>query len=220
VQASAAEIGDHAQALKLMRRVIRRTAEPTPSMQLQLAALLLKAGQPTKLATLLNDASWQKKLSVDEKASLSALRISLILSRVQQASERGDMKRAFGHLRPLLQDYPDELYALVDIAIPNEHEIELITGMQTSTSVDATAAARKLAERGVGTVIVTRGAHGSVWVTLTRSGSAGAFTVRPVDTVAAGDAQVPDQALGLQLLEGPHHPGTFSHGHPLGFVQE
>lgn len=87
-----------------------------------------------------------------------------------------------------VQDYPDELWDLVDIAVPNEHEIELITGHRTSTSADATAAARLLAERGVGTVIVTRGARGSVWSTLTKSGSAGAFTVRPVDTVAAGDA--------------------------------
>jgi ribokinase len=87
-----------------------------------------------------------------------------------------------------VQDYPDDLYGLVDIAVPNEHEIELITGHRTTTSVDCTAAARLLAERGVGTVIVTRGAAGSVWSTLTRSGSAGAFTVRAVDTVAAGDA--------------------------------
>ena len=108
---------------------------------------------------------------------------------VMAAMEVGRARGARTILNPSpVQDYPDELYALVDIAIPNEHEIELITGMKTSTSVDATAAARKLAERGVGTVIVTRGAHGSVWATLTRSGSAGAFTVRPVDTVAAGDA--------------------------------
>ena len=108
---------------------------------------------------------------------------------VMAAMEVGRARGARTILNPSpVQDYPDELYALVDIAIPNEHEIELITGMKTSTSVDATAAARKLAERGVGTVIVTRGAHGSVWATLTRSGSAGAFTVQPVDTVAAGDA--------------------------------
>lgn len=87
-----------------------------------------------------------------------------------------------------VQEYPQELWGLVDIAVPNEHEIELITGHRTSTSADATAAARLLAERGVGTAIVTRGARGSVWSTLTKSGSAGTFTVRPVDTVAAGDA--------------------------------
>lgn len=87
-----------------------------------------------------------------------------------------------------VQDYPDALYALADVAIPNEHEIESITGHGTETAADATRAARMLAERGVGTVIVTRGAQGSVWSSLTTSGSAGSFAVRAVDTVAAGDA--------------------------------
>lgn len=108
---------------------------------------------------------------------------------VQAAMQVGRERGARTILNPSpVQDYPDELYALVDIAVPNEHEVELITGHHAGTSADATAAARMLAERGVGTAIVTRGAAGSVWSTLTRSGSAGAFTVRPVDTVAAGDA--------------------------------
>jgi ribokinase len=99
-----------------------------------------------------------------------------------------------------VQEYPDEVWALVDIAIPNEHETELLTGHVTGTSADATAAARILAERGAGTVIVTRGAKGSVWATLTTSGSSGAFTVRPVDTVAAGDAFC--GALAAALADG------------------
>jgi ribokinase len=108
---------------------------------------------------------------------------------VHAALEVGRERKATTILNPApVQDYPDELYQLVDIAIPNEHEVELITGHRTTTSVDATAAARILAERGPRTVIVTRGSRGSVWATLTRSGSCGAFPILPVDTVAAGDA--------------------------------
>lgn len=108
---------------------------------------------------------------------------------VHAALEVGRERRATTILNPApVQDYPDELYQLVDIAIPNEHEVELLTGHRTTTSVDATAAARILAERGARTVIVTRGSRGSVWATLTRSGSCGAFPILPVDTVAAGDA--------------------------------
>lgn len=99
-----------------------------------------------------------------------------------------------------VQEYPDGLWSLVDIAIPNEHETELLTGLVTGTSADATAAARALAERGAGCVIVTRGARGSVWATMTTSGSCGAFSVRPVDTVAAGDAFC--GALAAALAEG------------------
>lgn len=120
---------------------------------------------------------------------------------VQAAMEVGRERGARTILNPSpVQDYPNELYALVDIAVPNEYEVELITGHRAGTSADATAAARMLAERGVGTAIVTRGAAGSVWSTLTRSGSAGAFTVRPIDTVAAGDAFC--GVLAASLAEG------------------
>lgn len=108
---------------------------------------------------------------------------------VLAAMEVGRERGAVTILNPApVQDYPAELWGFVDYAIPNEHEVELITGHRTDTSADATSAARLLAERGVGTVIVTRGAKGSVWATLTRSGSSGAFPIIPVDTVAAGDA--------------------------------
>ena len=120
---------------------------------------------------------------------------------VHAAMEVGRARGATTILNPApVQEYPRELYELVDIAIPNEHEVELITGHRTTTSVDATAAARLLAEHGARTVIVTRGSRGSVWATLTRSGSCGAFPVLPVDTVAAGDAFC--GALAAALAEG------------------
>jgi ribokinase len=85
-------------------------------------------------------------------------------------------------------DLPDAVLQDVDYVIPNEHEAALITGKVTSTSVDATDAARDLVRRGAGCAIVTRGSRGSVWATASGSGSCGAFRVVPVDTVAAGDA--------------------------------
>ncbi|MFM7065172.1 MAG: ribokinase [Actinomycetes bacterium] len=108
-----------------------------------------------------------------------------VMAAMQVGRERG--ARTILNPAPV-QDYPDELYANVDIAIPNEHEVALITGHPSDTSADATAAARALAERGVGTVVVTRGARGSVWASLTRNGSCGIFPVKAIDTVAAGDA--------------------------------
>ena len=120
---------------------------------------------------------------------------------VHAAMEVGRQRGATTILNPApVQEYPSETYQLVDIAIPNEHEVELLTGHPTTTSVDATAAARVLAERGARTVVVTRGSRGSVWATMTRSGSCGAFPVLPVDTVAAGDAFC--GALAAALAEG------------------
>ncbi len=87
-----------------------------------------------------------------------------------------------------VRDYPKALLADADYVIPNEHEAALLTGMDTSTSVDATDAARELVARGATCAIVTRGGRGVVWATAHATGSAGVFTVTPIDTVAAGDA--------------------------------
>ena len=87
-----------------------------------------------------------------------------------------------------VRDYPEAVYALVDIVIPNEHEAAQLTGLATDTAEAATAAARDLVKRGAGCAIVTRGGEGAVWATADASGSCAAFPIVPVDTVAAGDA--------------------------------
>lgn len=71
---------------------------------------------------------------------------------------------------------PAELLSLTDVAIPNEHEVELLGGVAALRSA------------GVGTVIVTRGADG---VTITDDHGTRAFPARrvtTVDTTGAGDA--------------------------------
>lgn len=71
---------------------------------------------------------------------------------------------------------PAALLALVDVLVPNEHEVELIGGV---------AVAR---DAGVGTVIVTLGARGVMVHTDDGARHVPAMTVTPVDTTAAGDA--------------------------------
>ncbi len=71
-----------------------------------------------------------------------------------------------------------EVLALCDVVVPNEHEVELLGGVE------------RLLAGGVGAVVVTRGAGG---VTVFEAGvvasrSIEAFRVDPVDTTGAGDA--------------------------------
>ena len=73
---------------------------------------------------------------------------------------------------------PDELLSLCDILVPNEHEVELLGGID------------ELLASGVAAVVVTQGAAG---VTVTEAPDATtwsveAFEVDPVDTTGAGDA--------------------------------
>jgi ribokinase len=73
-------------------------------------------------------------------------------------------------------ELPDELLALTDIVIPNEHEAELLGG------------ADRLLERGPGAVIVTLGGDGARWYSATGSTAIPPLPIDPVDTTGAGDA--------------------------------
>jgi ribokinase len=71
---------------------------------------------------------------------------------------------------------PSELLAACDIAIPNEHEVESLGGVD------------ELRRHGVGTVIVTRGNRGVDVHTPTSTWHQQPYTVDVVDTTGAGDA--------------------------------
>lgn len=96
--------------------------------------------------------------------------------------------------------YPDSVFACVDYVIPNEHEAELLTGVDTSSEGGAMIAARALVGLGAGCAIVTRGSEGSAWATEHDNGWCPAFTAKAIDTVAAGDAFC--GALAAALAEG------------------
>lgn len=79
----------------------------------------------------------------------------------------------------------EQLLALTDVIVPNEHEVELIGGVDS------------LLDRGVPTVIVTRGAAGADMFRADRTKGDGpsptitslpALAVEPVDTTGAGDS--------------------------------
>ncbi|MER9336427.1 ribokinase [Mesorhizobium sp. M0293] len=84
---------------------------------------------------------------------------------------------------------PDRIYTLCDYLTPNETETEELTGMKVSSVDEARAAADKLLEMGVGTVIVTLGDKGALLHSKNRSDHVPAVSAGPVvETTGAGDA--------------------------------
>ncbi len=83
------------------------------------------------------------------------------------------------------QPLPDDLLQQVDVLIPNQSELLLLSGEQ-----EVEAAMRRMLERGVKTLIVTLGEKGCLVAQGTERHPIVPFPVQAVDTTAAGDAFV------------------------------
>jgi len=90
---------------------------------------------------------------------------------------------------------PDDLVDEVDVLVPNQTELALLTGFDGDVDVEiATRLARSLP---VSAVVVTLGADGAMVVTASEAVHVPAPTVAPVDTTAAGDSFCAALADGL-----------------------
>lgn len=114
------------------------------------------------------------------------------------------------------RELSDELLSLVDIITPNETEAEKLTGVKVTTDEDAAQAARRLHDKGIGTVIITLGSRG-VWASCDGQGQrVPGFKVDAVDTIAAGDTF--NGALVTALLEEKPLPEAIRFAHAAAAI--
>ena len=76
----------------------------------------------------------------------------------------------------------------VDFLVPNETELETLTGLPTASVSQAETAARTLVDRGIRRVIATLGENGALLITEDGAEHLPPIPVRAVDTTGAGDA--------------------------------
>lgn len=108
------------------------------------------------------------------------------------------------------QHLSPELLKNVDMLIPNEHEAAFMAGIEIRSSQDAHQAAAHLLRSGPRSVIITMGNHGALIAEAAQPENVytqtSAFSVKAVDTTAAGDGFV--GALAVASGEGLSLPAA------------
>ena len=95
------------------------------------------------------------------------------------------------------QPLPEDLLAAVSLITPNETEAEILTGIDGDDESSARAQAAAIRAKGVSTVLVTRGALGSLLDDGSSVRSFPAPEVKSADSTAAGDCFNGALAAGL-----------------------
>jgi ribokinase len=172
-------------------------------------------GHPTGVALILVDRSGENAISVapgananlsigDVEAARPAIESAdVLLMQLETplpAVERAAKIARAANTKVILNPAParplgDALLALVDVLTPNEGESALLTD-----EAEPRAAAARLRESGVSTVVVTLGPRGALIVSGDGESSVAGFPVTAIDTTAAGDAF--NAFLAVSLAEG------------------
>lgn len=150
-----------------------------------------------------------------KKADLLILQLEIDLHVVQMAV---NFAYEFG-VEVLLNPAPaheisDELLSKVTYLTPNETELEILTGLTVSNTSEAIVAAKLLLSKKVKNVIVTLGDKGALIVNKDKVNHIKGFAVKPVNTVAAGDAF--NGGFAVQILNGSSIDDAVKYANAVG----
>jgi len=131
----------------------------------------------------------QELSSVITSANVVLMQLEIPLETIIKTVEIAHKNHVLSVLNPApAQKLPEEVLSKLDIIIPNETEIRILTGKPASTVEEIKTAAKDLLDTGVKIVVVTMGERGALLLSKDNSIFEPAFQVNVVDTVAAGDA--------------------------------
>jgi ribokinase len=146
----------------------------------------------------LTPAHLEEAADVIAGAALLVLQLEVPMATVESAAAMAVRSGCPVLLNPApAQPLPDSLWGAVDYLIPNETEASALTGIAVSDPASAAAAALKLRQRGVRTVLMTLGAQGVVIAGPDGVRHLPAEVVKAVDTTAAGDTLIGGFSVGL-----------------------
>lgn len=172
-------------------------------------------GRPTGVAFVTLDAAGRNRIAVDvgANAGLGAADVVRAEAAIETAAlvtaqfetppdaAAAAFRRARAAGVPTLlnpapaRHCPEGLLPLVDVLVPNRSEAASLSGLPPEAGAEA--AARRLRERGAGTVVVTLDEEGALILDQAGARLVPGFGVPVVDTTGAGDAFVGALAVAL-----------------------
>jgi ribokinase len=157
--------------------------------------IVLAPGANTAMAPAQIDAAWP----LIAACRVLAVQLEIPMASVRHAVARGRRAGALVLLNPApaVDGLPDDIWAGIDLLVPNETEAARLAGVDVCDPASAAAAARVLRARGVGQVIITLGAQGLLLADAAGEMHLPARPVAAVDTTAAGDSLIGGVIAGL-----------------------
>ncbi len=136
----------------------------------------------------LTPADVEAALPAIESAQVMILQLEIPMETVLRAAQLAVENRTRVILNPApARQLPPELLEKVDILVANETEIMVLTGAHDMDTPTASRACQPLLQAGVETVITTLGRQGAIITSGVGASKIPGFTVKAVDTTAAGD---------------------------------
>lgn len=144
-------------------------------------SIVLSAGANGKVNT--------KDIDASPDAKILLLQFEIPIETVVYAAKVYKSKGTKVILNPApAKEISDELLSHVDILIPNESELSLLSKQEVTNVKSAEKAAKEILKRGVKIVIVTLGEKGALIVDSQQVTKVNSYQVNVVDTTAAGDS--------------------------------
>jgi len=133
-----------------------------------------------------------------DQSDFILMQLEIPLDVVEYVIKLADEKNKQVILNPApAQTLEQALLSKVHTLVPNETELNILTGMPTTTHEEITQAAQTLLNTGVKKLIVTMGEKGSYLIEKEKQVHIPAYHVKAVDTTAAGDSFIAAFATGL-----------------------
>lgn len=186
-------------------------------MKLDTSLVKIFKGQHSGVAVIMVSEKGENAISVAPGANLSltpthmksvdfskfshvVLQLETPINTVVEALARAKAAGCTTILTPApAQVLPKKCLKNIDILVPNEHEILLLSEKKEKSFE---AAAANLLKSGVKNILITLGSKGSMLINAQGKKTFGVFKVKVVDTVGAGDCFTGSLAAGLCLSGG------------------